>query len=330
MACVDVATPAAEGVVAASAEVPTKSPVASAGSGALNGLLSRGSAGHPDGCGLPCKYHWKPRGCKDGAACARCHLCPWQPLLARGAGGAAGPRASKALKNGTKTPSDAAAIKDKDPVVGKELAVRTSPKAKSSASQTRDERLFANALRWKDVPDAELELKVPRLEDGSPSSIGTFLHESKQCIRCIYVFTRQGCPNGIRCKFCHANHPVRQESRGQKRQAEDREASSERSPKQRIVVCNEFGNSRPSWLQEEDDEPPVAGRYGAVGSGWAYPAPSQHPQPAWGVPPPHWPPAWAAMPPSWCPPPTRHGYPSQSPAYGYHSAPQGPYWPPPP
>lgn len=38
---------------------------------------SRGSVGHPYTCALACKYARKSRGCKDGAACARCHLCKW-------------------------------------------------------------------------------------------------------------------------------------------------------------------------------------------------------------------------------------------------------------
>mmetsp|Transcript_30636 Transcript_30636/g.77440 ORF Transcript_30636/g.77440 Transcript_30636/m.77440 type:complete len:393 (+) Transcript_30636:76-1254(+) len=38
---------------------------------------SRGSVGHPHTCALACKYARKSRGCKDGAACARCHLCKW-------------------------------------------------------------------------------------------------------------------------------------------------------------------------------------------------------------------------------------------------------------
>lgn len=42
-----------------------------------------GSMGHPSFCGLACKYARKPRGCKDGAFCDRCHLCPW---VARRAG----------------------------------------------------------------------------------------------------------------------------------------------------------------------------------------------------------------------------------------------------
>jgi hypothetical protein len=39
--------------------------------------VSIGSVGHPHSCGDPCKYVLKSRGCKDGAACVRCHLCKW-------------------------------------------------------------------------------------------------------------------------------------------------------------------------------------------------------------------------------------------------------------
>lgn len=37
-----------------------------------------GSVGHPDSCASGCKYNSKTRGCKDGAYCSRCHLCPWR------------------------------------------------------------------------------------------------------------------------------------------------------------------------------------------------------------------------------------------------------------
>eukprot|EP00931_Biecheleriopsis_adriatica_P103145 TRINITY_DN78023_c0_g1_i1.p1 TRINITY_DN78023_c0_g1~~TRINITY_DN78023_c0_g1_i1.p1 ORF type:complete len:187 (-),score=41.71 TRINITY_DN78023_c0_g1_i1:147-656(-) len=39
---------------------------------------SVGSIGHPQSCGLACKYNWKPRGCKDGSMCIRCHKCSWK------------------------------------------------------------------------------------------------------------------------------------------------------------------------------------------------------------------------------------------------------------
>jgi len=41
-------------------------------------VVSRGSIGHPYTCGEPCKYAKKRRGCKEGAACNRCHICEWR------------------------------------------------------------------------------------------------------------------------------------------------------------------------------------------------------------------------------------------------------------
>eukprot|EP00931_Biecheleriopsis_adriatica_P029848 TRINITY_DN17656_c0_g1_i1.p1 TRINITY_DN17656_c0_g1~~TRINITY_DN17656_c0_g1_i1.p1 ORF type:complete len:861 (+),score=125.19 TRINITY_DN17656_c0_g1_i1:95-2584(+) len=42
-------------------------------------VVSRGTIGHPTACrGLGCKFAHKPRGCKEGADCLRCHLCIWQ------------------------------------------------------------------------------------------------------------------------------------------------------------------------------------------------------------------------------------------------------------
>mmetsp|Transcript_60928 Transcript_60928/g.122145 ORF Transcript_60928/g.122145 Transcript_60928/m.122145 type:complete len:244 (+) Transcript_60928:118-849(+) len=38
---------------------------------------SCGSVGHPHACAMACKYVLKPRGCKDGSSCNRCHLCKW-------------------------------------------------------------------------------------------------------------------------------------------------------------------------------------------------------------------------------------------------------------
>jgi len=39
--------------------------------------FSIGSFAHPHGCGLPCKYAGKKKGCKDGYLCTRCHVCKW-------------------------------------------------------------------------------------------------------------------------------------------------------------------------------------------------------------------------------------------------------------
>lgn len=38
-------------------------------------LPSVGSLGHPLSCAPACKYVWRSRGCKEGFACTRCHIC---------------------------------------------------------------------------------------------------------------------------------------------------------------------------------------------------------------------------------------------------------------
>lgn len=54
-----------------SAEVAPPPPVTERGSSSV------GSVGHPLACAEACKYARKTRGCKDGAACSRCHYCEW-------------------------------------------------------------------------------------------------------------------------------------------------------------------------------------------------------------------------------------------------------------
>jgi len=45
--------------------------------GPVEKVVSKGSVGHPNSCGLGCKYANKPRGCKDGINCTFCHICLW-------------------------------------------------------------------------------------------------------------------------------------------------------------------------------------------------------------------------------------------------------------
>mmetsp|Transcript_53379 Transcript_53379/g.135422 ORF Transcript_53379/g.135422 Transcript_53379/m.135422 type:complete len:80 (+) Transcript_53379:125-364(+) len=40
-------------------------------------MTSVGTIGHPFNCALACKYARKPKGCKDGSSCSRCHECEW-------------------------------------------------------------------------------------------------------------------------------------------------------------------------------------------------------------------------------------------------------------
>lgn len=48
-----------------------------AGPGHAIRVFSVGSFGHPLTCAEACKYARKPKGCKDGRYCTRCHICHW-------------------------------------------------------------------------------------------------------------------------------------------------------------------------------------------------------------------------------------------------------------
>ncbi|CAE8610372.1 unnamed protein product [Polarella glacialis] len=76
---------------------------------------SMGSLGHPYTCAEACKYSTKGPGCKEGAACDRCHLCEWkrndrklsgdEPILSKwtgGSGGQGGTTPARPSAQGTK------------------------------------------------------------------------------------------------------------------------------------------------------------------------------------------------------------------------------------
>jgi len=40
-------------------------------------VISRGTIGHPESCGPPCRYVKRKGGCRDGQSCTNCHQCFW-------------------------------------------------------------------------------------------------------------------------------------------------------------------------------------------------------------------------------------------------------------
>jgi len=57
-----------------------------------------------------------------------------------------------------------------------------------------------------DRNDAGAEDRGQRAGTSDRWSVGTELHEAGTCKPCLYINTRDGCFNGRRCKFCHAEH----------------------------------------------------------------------------------------------------------------------------
>eukprot|EP00913_Durusdinium_trenchii_P007874 g7388.t1 len=65
--------------------------------------------------------------------------------------------------------------------------------------------LNENGLDLMKLSDAELAAVVPLNEKGERTSIGALKHPD-HCSRCIFWF-RNVCEKGIRCEFCHFQHP---------------------------------------------------------------------------------------------------------------------------
>jgi len=60
--------------------------------------------------------------------------------------------------------------------------------------------------RFRGMSEAAFLATLPLTKSGSPSSMGSVLHASGKCRPCRNVFMPGGCPNGVRCLFCHQEH----------------------------------------------------------------------------------------------------------------------------
>lgn len=48
--------------------------------------------------------------------------------------------------------------------------------------------------------------EIPKLADGSLTSVGSMKHTERGCRPCGFAFTKLGCHNGVLCNFCHIPH----------------------------------------------------------------------------------------------------------------------------
>merc|ERR1712226_875434 len=76
------------------------------------------------------------------------------------------------------------------------------------APKHRGTLLKENSQKYAHLDDAELERLLPRRPDGAVSSVGSLLHASGKCSRCVVFDTPAGCASGMRCPFCHMDHPL--------------------------------------------------------------------------------------------------------------------------
>lgn len=185
---------------------------------------SRGSALHSVGDCSPCVWCWKPQGCRRGADCCYCHLCPEGELKAR-------KRAKRDAQEAGTEPSSTV-----------QEPLQPLPSECSTANGTDECRPGA----WKDPAVLSCEAMLPQrsvppppiappscllmepLESpGSPpaghattqglippppglavprsavTSAGSELHGTGMCRPCAWLWKPRGCLNAVDCRHCH-------------------------------------------------------------------------------------------------------------------------------
>mmetsp|Transcript_46736 Transcript_46736/g.111149 ORF Transcript_46736/g.111149 Transcript_46736/m.111149 type:complete len:283 (-) Transcript_46736:163-1011(-) len=207
------------------------------------GEVSVGSIGHPYTCNLPCKYFKRQRGCKDGANCTRCHVCPWRHSAVSKA------KAMKQLVNEADVQSESARSTTAPPSVLDEQEHLTSsvemdqmiaglcppvPNSGESEQQTQQDdgetpsvqldggsEAKVDAALIEDTPsekdhdrqseDGTLDFsKIDGVEPariafaGTPEwSIGSLNHPHACRGACKYRRRKGGCRDGRKCQCCH-------------------------------------------------------------------------------------------------------------------------------
>jgi len=60
--------------------------------------------------------------------------------------------------------------------------------------------------RFRGMSDAMLLTQLPPTKSGKLSSMGSVLHVTGKCRPCRNMFALHGCPDGLRCLYCHQEH----------------------------------------------------------------------------------------------------------------------------
>lgn len=154
----------------------------------LSGSISFGSIGHPISCAGPCKYlSMKSRGCKDGPACDRCHLCVWPRDNRR----QQGVEVAAQARSGVATPTP-----------GERTGAPLAPKAKPAAQapEVYPPPPQPAAKRSPELTGDRIEWTNQDLEKMSPGSVN---HPHGCAGACKYFRKPRGCKDGTSCNRCH-------------------------------------------------------------------------------------------------------------------------------
>mmetsp|Transcript_80468 Transcript_80468/g.230980 ORF Transcript_80468/g.230980 Transcript_80468/m.230980 type:complete len:321 (+) Transcript_80468:73-1035(+) len=161
--------------------------------------VSAGSVGHPETCLEACQYVKRKGGCKEGAACTRCHLCFWQRPGIRMARG----QQAKPVDLVAHTASSQHLPPLPPPPVpsADAAASRQTAGAKQAQTQCLHERFVPDA-----VVNSSPEVVAVGIYVGGGdglASLGSIGHPHACEKACKYHSKGKGCKDGHWCVRCH-------------------------------------------------------------------------------------------------------------------------------
>jgi len=203
---------------------------------------SRGSVLHGDGRCVPCAWYWKAEGCRSGAACRRCHLCPAGEIKARrkvknsllrgmskqsvppapwlpspppgledtdGSGSSAAAEDEGIMGAAAQKPVDLRGFLDQSGAfVEKQLSETSSEQDLTGIVMPEAVGLRGILLR-SNLPMEE-KMGPPGLCGQAPARVmepmlssGSVLHSLGRCEPCAWFWRPGGCRSGQECRRCH-------------------------------------------------------------------------------------------------------------------------------
>mmetsp|Transcript_39409 Transcript_39409/g.117994 ORF Transcript_39409/g.117994 Transcript_39409/m.117994 type:complete len:458 (-) Transcript_39409:94-1467(-) len=182
-------------------------------------VTNPGSVLHGTGDCHPCAWFWKLPGCRNGAQCDHCHLCPEGEVKARKKARQTIKRLGFATPHKSLTPQEDASSPVQEKTPSAPLASFGSSELESTTGSASDrEWMVGSSGSEHELPgDSDCEDPAapplllgtppppPGLEppEGLPSR-GSALHDLGECNPCAWFWKAVGCHNGRDCAFCHA------------------------------------------------------------------------------------------------------------------------------
>lgn len=224
---------------------------------------SEGSEGHPDICN-PCPWFW--RGCRNGADCKHCHMCPEGEKKKR----------AKEKKAEFKAQKRLGADVVVEPTVQEQASIESDELAEQkSAAEIEGAELQSNE---------EASVEPPAEPMWSAGSEG----HPDTCRPCAWFW--KGCRHGVECSYCHMCPEGETKKRAKTRKAELKvQTRAAALAEGTAALAAPLRSAKPSMA------PHVAAKQAAVAAWMPYPAwpPQDHGSwPQWGhcLPPPPPPP----------------------------------------